>query len=284
MAWDRWKMARVLLGVILPRVVLAWVLIACSMNWLNKRLVFHPSREFIATPRDYHLSYEDVTLTASDGVALHGWYVPAAGAAGGSVLFCHGNAGNVSNRMYTIELLHGLGMNVLIFDYRGYGRSAGSPTEAGTYLDAEAAWQHLVGVRGETPERIVIHGRSLGGAIGSHLAAAHASAGLIVESSFHDITELGAELFPWLPVRWLSRVKYRTAEHVKVVRCPVLVIHSRDDDLIPFHHGKKIYAAAGDPKRFLEIQGGHNGGFAESFQTYDPVLKEFFAEVVPGRQ
>jgi len=280
MAWDRWSVARVIFGKVLPRVVLVWVLIACSMNWLNRWLVFHPSREMASTPRDYGLAYEDVSLVAADGVKLHAWYVPADEPSGGTVLFCHGNAGNVSHRDYTIELLHKLGMNVLIFDYRGYGLSEGLPSEEGTYIDAEAAWGHLVEARAEAPERIVIHGRSLGGSVAARLAASHTPAGLIVESSFHDITELGAELYPWLPVRWLSRAKYHTAEYVKDVRCPVLVMHSRTDGMIGIHHGEKIYDAVNGPKRFVEIQGEHNGGYIESAEVYAPALKAFFADVV----
>lgn len=279
MAWDRWSVVRIALGKIVPRVVLAWILIACGMNWLNRWLVYHPSREMLVTPGDYGMSYEDVTLVASDGAKLHAWYVPAEGA-GGTVLFCHGNAGNVSNRAYTIGLIHKLGMNLLIFDYRGYGRSDGVPSEEGTYLDAEAAWRHLVEDRGEKPGRIVLHGRSLGGAVAAHLAGSRSPAGLIVESSFSDITSLGAELYPWLPVRWLSRVKYSTAEYVRDARCPVLVIHSPEDGMIDIRHGRTIFEAAEEPKRFVEIRGVHNSGYIDSFAVYDPALKAFFEDVV----
>jgi hypothetical protein len=220
-----------------------------------------------------------VALVTADGLKLHAWHVPAKDAAG-TVLFCHGNAGNVSHRIETIAVLHKLGMNVLVFDYRGYGKSEGRPTEEGTYRDAEAAWAYLVETRGEKPQRIVIHGRSLGGSVAAHLAMDRTAAGLIVESSFYDITELGAELFRWLPVRWLSRMKYKTAEYVKGARCPVLVIHSREDDMIALHHGQKIFDAAPQPKRLLEIHGGHNSAFLDSSDIYNPALRQFFAEVL----
>jgi len=285
MKWDGWRLLRILFAEVIPRVALVWVLVVCGMNWLNNRLVYYPQRQWEATPADYNLPYEDVTFLTSDGVRLSAWHIPAKDAAG-TVLFCHGNAGNISHRIETISVLHKLGMNVLVFDYRGYGKSEGRPTEAGTYRDAEAAWAYLVEARGEKPERIVIHGRSLGGSVAAHLARDRTAAGLIVESSFYDITELGAELFRWLPVRWLSRLKYRTAEYVKGARCPVLVIHSRDDDMIALHHGQKIFDASPRPKRLLEIHGGHNSAFLDSSDIYNPALRQFFAEVLgkPARQ
>ena len=280
MKWDRWRLLRFAFLEVLPRVALVWILLACGMKWLNTKLVYHPTREIELTPADCSIPYENVTLVTADGVKLNAWYCPAPDNARGTVLFCHGNGGNISHRIETINVLRGLGMNVLVFDYRGYGRSEGSPSEQGTYLDAEAAWKYLVETKAEKPERIVIHGRSLGGAIAAHLAMLHRPAGLVVESSFYDITELGAELYWFLPVRWLSRVKYRTAEYVKAVGCPVLVIHSRDDGLIPFHHGEKIFAAAHEPKWFLEIHGGHNGGFVESADIYKPAMQKFFGETL----
>lgn len=279
MKLDGWKLLRIAFLQVLPRVTLVCILVLCSMKWLNTKLVYYPQRQWDATPADGKLAYEDVWPVTSDGVKLHAWYVPAENAKG-TVLFCHGNGGNVSHRLETILLLHQLGMNVLILDYRGYGKSGGNPTEEGTYRDAESAWKYLVETRGERPERIIIHGRSLGGAVAAHLARDCTPAALVVESSFYDITELGAELFPWLPVRWLSRMEYKTAEYVKGVRCPVLVIHSRTDGMIAFHHGEKIFAAAPEPKWFLEIHGTHNSGFVESDDIYRPAMEQLFAEVL----
>jgi len=279
MKLDGWKLLRIVFQQVLPRVALVCVLVLCSMKWLNTHLVYVPRRQWRATPADARLAYEDVWPVTSDGVKLHAWYVPADGAAG-TVLFCHGNGGNVSDRLDTILVHHQLGMNVLVFDYRGYGKSEGKPTEEGTYRDAEAAWKYLVETRGTAPGRIIIHGRSLGGAVAAHLARDCTPAALVVESSFYDITELGVEVFWWLPVRWLSRVEYKTAEYVGSVRCPVMVIHSRTDGLIAFHHGEKIFAAAQEPKRFLEIHGKHNIGFVDSDDIYRPALRQLFAEVL----
>lgn len=280
MKCDGWKLLRVLFQQILPRVTLVCILVLCGMKWMNTRLVYYPQPQWDAIPSDAGLAYEDAWPATSDGVKLHAWYVPVKNAKG-TVLFSHGNGGNVSHRLETILVHHQLGMNVLVFDYRGYGKSEGRPSEEGTYRDAEAAWKYLIETRGEKPERIVVHGRSLGGAVAAHLARDVTPAALVVESSFYDITELGVELFPWLPVRWLSRMEYKTAEYVSGVKCPVMVIHSRTDGMIAFHHGEKILAAAGEPKRFLEIHGPHNGGFVESDDIYRPALRELFDDVLP---
>ena len=283
MMLDGWKLARVLFQHVLPRLALLYVLAGCGADYMNSKLVFHPQRKLEDSPGRLGMAFEDVRIKAADGPRLHAWYVPAEGEAIGAALFCHGNAGNISHRVDTIRVLHELGLNVLIFDYRGYGRSEGRPTEKGVYLDAEAAWRYLTEQLGQPPERIVLHGRSLGGSVAAHLARDHKPAALVVESTFYDITELGAELYPWLPVRWISRLKFKTADYVAAATCPVMVIHSRNDDLIPIHHGRKVFDAAPEPKRFLEIRGGHNDGFYLSRSTYVPALREFLAEHLKGR-
>ena len=234
-----------------------------------------PGRELQATPADVGLRYEDVRLTASDGVELHGWFVPAGGDARGTLLFFHGNAGNISHRLESIRQFHDLGLDVLIVDYRGYGQSEGSPSEQGTYRDAEAAWEYLTEERDVAPSRLVVFGRSVGGAVGAWLAAHREPGALIVESSFSSLPALAAELYWFLPVRWLARFRYPTAEYVAAAGCPVLVIHSRDDDIVPFHHGRTIYEAAGEPRRFLELSGPHNGAHVLSEERYLEGLDEF---------
>jgi len=240
-----------------------------------------PGRELQATPADVGLRYEDVRLTASDGVALHGWFVPAAGDARGTLLFFHGNAGNISHRLESVRQFHDLGLDVLIVDYRGYGQSEGKPSEQGTYRDAEAAWQHLTHERAVAPSRIVVFGRSVGGSVAAWLAANREPGALIVESSFSSLPALAAELYWFLPVRWLSRFRYPTADYVAAADCPVLVVHSRDDDIIPFHHGREIYEAAGEPREFLELSGPHNGAHVLSEERYLEGLDRFLADALP---
>lgn len=232
-----------------------------------------PGRELDATPESLGLGYEDVTLETDDGVRVHGWFVP--GASDRVLLYFHGNAGNISHRLYSIREWRDLGLSVFIFDYRGYGESGGKPSEQGLYRDAEAAWRYLADERGVAPGDIILFGRSLGGSVASWLATREQPAALIVESSFTSVPDIGQEVYPWLPVRWLSRFRHPTREHVAKATCPVLVVHSRDDEIIPFHHGEAIYDAANEPKRFLEIRGGHNEGHALSARAYREGMLEF---------
>jgi fermentation-respiration switch protein FrsA (DUF1100 family) len=231
------------------------------------------------SPAAVGLAHEPVQFEAADGVALDGWFIPAEPSRG-VVLFCHGNAGNMSHRLDSIRLFNRLGLSTFIFDYRGYGQSGGRTTETGTYSDAEAAWRYLLDERGIDPAGIVVFGRSLGGAIASWLAQEHTPAAVIVESTFTSVPDLAAKLYPIYPVRWLSRFNYNAAEYVARANCPVLVVHSRNDDIIPFSHGQLLFDAAGEPKQFLEIRGSHNDGFVVSGKPYQDGLDAFISQHV----
>jgi len=251
---------------------------------LQDRLVFlphMPGRELDATPQVIGLDYEDTWINTADGERLHGWYIPADDARG-TVLFFHGNAGNISHRMESILIFNRLGLNVLIVDYRGYGQSSGKAGEQGTYRDAKAAWDYLVGQRRLPPERIVIFGRSLGGGVGAWLASQPGvePAGVIIESSFSSGVDMGKRLYPMLPVRLITRINYPVREYITAVRAPVLVVHSRDDEIIPFDMGQAIYQAASEPKTFFELGGDHNAGFWISRERYVPALDDFLGSVL----
>ncbi len=239
-----------------------------------------PTRELVASPRAIGLGYEDVELHTADGVRLHGWYLPAADARG-TLLFLHGNAGNVSHRLDTLRVFHDLGLAVLIIDYRGYGRSEGKPSEQGLQRDVLAAWDHLVEVRGETPARIVVFGRSLGASLAAWLAAHRPVAGLILESAFISVPELAAELYWWLPARRLARLRHDTLDAVARVQAPVLVAHSPDDEIIPYRHGRTLYEAAPSAKQFLQLRGDHNSGFLLSGTDYVHGLAAFLDRILP---
>lgn len=219
-----------------------------------------PGREYEATPAQAGLPYEAVTLTASDGIRLAAWRLPAENARG-VLLYLHGNAGNISHRIEPMRLFRDMGLAVFIFDYRGYGQSEGKPSEEGTYRDAEAAWQYLVQQRGIDPRRIVMFGESLGAAVAAELAARHPPAALVLASGFTSVPDLAADLYPWFPVRWLARHRYDTRSYLRNVRAPVLVMHSREDEIIPYSHGRALYEAANEPRQFLELRGGHNDLF-----------------------
>lgn len=262
--------------------LLVYSAIALLMYLFQARLVFLPNLPGIssdATPPDIGLDYDDVRFEAADGVRLHGWFIPVGGD-NPVLLFMHGNAGNISHRLDSIALFHDLGLSVFIFDYRGYGRSAGRPSEDGAYLDAEAAWRYLTRERGVAADRIVLFGRSLGAAVASHLATMTAPAALVVESAFTSVPDIAAEHYRFLPVRTLARIRFDTRAYLQAVSRPVLVIHSADDEIIPFHHGQALYEAVRGPKAFIELRGGHNDGFFVSRGLYMQGLQQFIQRYV----
>jgi len=236
-----------------------------------------PSREVVATPRSIGLAYEEVSLSTADGVRLHGWFVPAPEARA-TLIFFHGNAGNISHRLDSLRIFHGLRLSVFIFDYRGYGNSEGKPSEAGTHRDALAAWRYITETRSVPAQDTVLFGRSLGAAIAAWLATQHLPGALVVESAFTSVPDLAADLYWWLPARQLARFDYATRDYVAGARCPVLVIHSRDDEIISFRHAEALYAAANMPKQLLPIGGSHNDGFMQSGATYVHGLDRFLGE------
>lgn len=242
----------------------------------QSRLIFYPEtgREIIATPVQLGMPYEDIHLITADGISLHGWFIPAAKPRG-TVLFLHGNAGNISHRLDSVQMFHRLGYSTLIFDYRGYGNSGGTPTEQGTYRDAAAAWRYLTEQRHLPACRIVLFGESMGGAIAAQLASVQKPAALVIASSFTSVPDLAQQIYPYLPARWLARIHYDTREYLKSVTAPVLIAHSPQDDIIPFEHGRALFAAANPPKRFLELAGGHNDGFIFMREAWVKVLEDF---------
>lgn len=269
-----------LIVTILGAAAAGWLLLSLYVYVMQERLVYlsHlPGRAIEISPADFGFDHTDVTLETSDGVRLHGWYVDATNARA-TVLFLHGNAGNISNRLDSIAIFNSLGLDVLIIDYRGYGQSEGSTSEQGTYRDAEAAWRYLTGERGIDPSRIVIFGRSLGGAIAAHLAATHEVGALIVESSFTSAADMAAKLYPFLPVRLLLRLEYPVIDYVASAKAPVFIVHGRDDEIIPFGMGQALFDAAREPKAFLELDGDHNTAFLSDRQRYVDGLRRFLAE------
>jgi fermentation-respiration switch protein FrsA (DUF1100 family) len=244
----------------------------------EERLVYFPTRELGARPDAVGLTYQDVRFQAGDGTRLHGWWLPAQPARA-VVLLCHGNGGNISDRLAAYHFLHGLGLSVLAFDYRGYGRSSGRPTEEGTYRDARAAWAHLVNERGVPPERILIYGRSLGGAVAVELAAGVRPRAVILDATFTSLPELGARLYPWLPVRQLSRIRYDSAARIRDVTAPKLFLHSLRDDVVPYALGLRLYRQARPPKTLARHRTGHDdeGRFQED--AYIEAWQRFLGEL-----
>lgn len=264
--------------------VMAWAIVTLGVVvyvgilvvfWaLQDRLVYYPTRPLEGTPADVGLPYESVPFLASDGVRLHGWWVPAPNDRG-VVLFLHGNGGNVSHRLDKLRILHDLGLSTFIFDYRGYGISEGRPDEAGTYRDAEAAWSYLTERRGVLPDRIILYGESLGGAVAAYLARRFPARALVLEATFTSLPEIAAELYPFLPARWLARFRYDTRAYLEGVSCPVLIFHSRDDEVVAFSHALRLQATGPAPKVLVELRGGHNDAFLVARDRYEAGWRDF---------
>lgn len=266
---------RMLLNLLMLLVVayLAMVLLVYSFQ---SRLVYFPEavQQIRNTPQAIGLDYTSVNIATSDGEKLHGWWVSAPDAKG-TVLFFHGNAGNISHRMDYLTMFKQLGYNTLLLDYRGYGQSSGTPSESGTYLDAQAAWQYLTETRDIAPARIILFGESLGGAVAAWLAAREKPGLLVLASTFTSVPDLAAEIYPFLPVRWINRFRYNTLASLKSVSCPVFIAHSPQDEIIPFAHGQRLFQAAAEPKQFLTLEGGHNSGFIFKQPDWIKSLGEF---------
>lgn len=224
------------------------------------RLVYFPEKQLSNTPDVIGLDYAAVSIPVGNSETLHGWWMSVPDAKG-TVLFFHGNAGNISHRLNYLTMFKRLGYNTLLFDYRGYGQSSGTPSESGMYQDALAAWHYLTGTKKIAPKQIVLFGESLGGAVASWLAAREKPGLLVLASTFTSVPELGAEIYPFLPVRWISRFEYNTLKSLQAVSCPVFIAHSPQDEIIPFRHGQRLFQAAPEPKQFLPLEGGHNTGF-----------------------
>lgn len=275
---------------ILVSVAIGYSAIVLLVFLFQSRLVFFPdtAREFSATPQTYGLAFESAQIRTVDGETLHGWWIPAEGgsaagrsAARGIVLLFHGNAGNISHRIDYAQMFNRMGYACLLVDYRGYGKSSGSPSEEGTYQDALAAWNWLQS-RGAKPGDVVIAGESLGGGVASWLAAQHAPRALLLMSAFTSIPELAAKIYPFLPVRLISRISYDNLANLRRIKAPVLIAHSRGDEVVPFAHGEALYAAAGEPKQFLELQGSHNTGFIFAREDWVRAVEKFLEQQRPG--
>jgi len=263
------------------RVLLGLVVIYLVFRWFEHSQVYHPDRQLETSGSELGRPFEEVHFQAADGVGLHGWFFPADPNSARKqfiYLLCHGNAGNISHRLDHCAALLETGAGVFIFDYRGYGLSQGRPGEEGTYLDAQAAHQWLR-QKGFAATHIIALGESLGGGVASELALRESLGGLVLQSTYTSITELGAELFPWLPVRWISTIKYDTRSRLPRIEVPLLVMHSRADGLIGFTHAEKNFAVSNEPKMFWEIAGDHNQFLEGDRSRYLEGLNKFLLTI-----
>ena len=260
-------------------------LLIFGLVWLLLRAfettqVYRRTYNLAETPAADGLKFEEIRFVAEDGVRLFGWWIPHEEAKG-SVLFCHGNAGNIGDRVAMFRALHEMKVNVFAFDYRGYGQSGGWPTEKGTYRDARAAYEY-VRTHYDNIEKppIIGMGRSLGGGVVSQLALEAPLSGLVLESTFSSMVDMGKLVFPFLPAQIFCRNRYESINKVPALSMPALVAHSTEDDLIPYRMGKSLYdGLASENKSWIDLYGSHADAGWLTCPEYAEALEQFFSEV-----
>ncbi len=247
----------------------------------EEKLIFFPSKYPAGQwrPERFGLQVEDCTFTTAAGVKLHGWFV-GNDSAKATLLWCHGNAGNITDRLDNLARLAKLPINIFLFDYRGYGKSEGRPNEAGVYLDAQAAYDFLASRPDVNAEQIVIFGRSLGGAVAVDLATRRAHAGLILESTFGSARDMAGRMFPFLPVRWVMKSEFDSISRIKDIATPKLFLHGDADEIVPFELGQRLFEAAPEPKSFHRLRGAHHNDTYFVDADYFHVLRRF-VETLP---
>ena len=246
-------------------------------------MIFVPGRKVFATPASYKIDFEDLYLKTDTGATINAWYVPAKDAKY-TVLFCHGNAGNIANRLETAVFYHNNGYNFMVFDYPGYGKSTGKPSDKGLLSASDMAWKYLTETRKIDSKSIIVVGRSLGGSAASYLAAKYDPAMLCLEATFVSVKEAAKDVVPFLPVGLICRVHLPTGENLKKVKCPVLLIHSPHDEVINYRHGERLFKIAPEPKEFHTLKGGHNDCWFIDQSRYAEIFKDFIDKYVDKSQ
>ncbi|MBI4557174.1 MAG: alpha/beta hydrolase [Candidatus Hydrogenedentes bacterium] len=260
-----WAILRILL--------LSYGGLALVMFLLQAKFIFPASRHVYRTPESNGWPYEDLNLSV-EGETTSAWFLPLEHARG-AVLYSHGNGGNLADRLEVLEIFRGLGFEVLAYDYGGYGGSTGKPSERRCYNDGRAMWRYLTEDRRIKPERIVLFGESLGCGVSVQLATEVQPRAVILLSPFLSVAEMARKRMPLLPMRLLVRHKFDNVSKIPQVRCPLLIVHSPTDEIAPYRHGRALFAAANEPKQFLDIQGGHNDGLFASADTFSKGVNEF---------
>jgi fermentation-respiration switch protein FrsA (DUF1100 family) len=266
------------LRLLAPLVLVAGALVLL-MPWLLNSLLYFPSRGPGDTPAGAGLRYEDLEVPTEDGERLHAWWIPARPPSKGHVLLCHGNAGNVTDRVIHAKLLVDAGLDVLLFDYRGYGRSSGAPGEEGTYRDARAARVALLGRPGAGASRLLYLGESLGGAVALALALESPPRGLVLQSAFTSVREMGRLHYPMIPALVIPDA-YPNLRRIRDLKAPLLVLHGGQDDIVPLSQGQALFAAAPEPKRMqVFAQLGHNDLVVLAGEAYTKAIADWVSEL-----
>jgi pimeloyl-ACP methyl ester carboxylesterase len=250
----------------------------------EQEFVYAPSAFLQKTPREAEMAFDNIALVADDGINIQGWFVPsqpleqevpATNSTTPTLLFFHGKTGNIGDCLEKIHFFHDMGLDVFIIDYHGYGKSGGAPTERALTGDALAAYFYLIEKRGVKPEQLYIYGEDLGAAVGIDLAAKVPAAGLITEGATASILENVEDDWPLIPWQFLLRNQFDSLTRIRDVHIPVLLIHSAEDELVPFNSSRRLCALAHDPKELVEIHGTHGGAFIKSFDVYYDKIEHF---------
>ena len=258
------------------------LLYAVLLVGFETKIIFHPAKfpEGYWNPVSLGLKAQDISFQSVDGVNLHGWFVPTPGARA-TLLWFHGNAGNLSHRLDNIQRLLPLNLNIFIFDYRGYGKSEGEPDEKGIYKDSQAAYNKILELEGVTVNSLFLFGRSLGGICATETALNNPARGLILESTFTSASDMSRKIITLIPLGWAIRSKLDAINKVPELKLPKLFLHGDRDEVIPFDLGRKLYEEASDPKSFYIIQGaGHNDTYIMGGRDYYNALDRFITETL----
>jgi fermentation-respiration switch protein FrsA (DUF1100 family) len=251
-----------------------------GFRYLEQRTLYAPDPVVTDTPAKIGLSFQNAVIDSGDGLKLAGWFVPSETQATNqpTLLFFHGNAGNVSYNLDRLRLFHDVDLDVYIIDYRGYGKSEGTPSERGLGIDALSMYFYLTEKRGVAPERLFFYGESLGAAVAVDLATQIRAAGLIIEAPFTSNADRARKKWPGIPWELLLRDNYDSLAKISKINMPLLVIHSVDDEVIPFSNSQKLYATAKQPKELFQMRGPHRESFINSFDTYSDKVMSFVAQ------
>lgn len=254
------------------KVLIVIGLLVLFLRYIEARTLFYPTKEVASFPDRAGLEFQDVFFTTTDNLKLNGWFIPGEDAEY-TILFCHGNAGNITHRIEKLRFFNELGCNVFIFDYRGYGKSPGKPSEAGLYKDTKAAYDYLLS-QGISADQIIGYGESIGGAAIVELALKEKMKAMILDSTITNVKDMVKCTYPFIPY-WLFSSRFDSESKIRSIVIPKLIVHSLNDEIVSFRLGRKLYAAASEPKDFLQIYGGHNSNFYESEELLKTTVSNF---------
>jgi len=255
-------------------IIAGFVLLKIMAMGMEQRSIYYPVREIFEDPKSIGIPFEDLYFKTGDGETINGWLVIAKDAKA-TVLYCHGNAGNISHRLHRVKFFYDMGLNLLIFDYRGYGNSSGRPSEQGLYKDVQAVYDFLVSREDISRDGIIAYGKSLGGSVAAELCLRRKARALVLESSFASTVMIAKEILPFLPIKLLVSQRFDAINKVRNISIPKLILHGRDDEVIRFRHSERLYKSAAEPKEFLPFNGGHNDEIFVTSDLYKEKLRQF---------